>query len=471
MNPITEFTRKQGLALNRRVTRTAANGVDWLFKRDTLIKSGRTWYELVHDGDLMAVRYYELPEDEEIDLVDGSTMPIRRKQHAVPLVLIPPLGVTTETFDLMPQRSLVRYLVASGFKVYLVDWGKPRKEHGRLGLKDYSFLMMGEALSKIRKHSGSQDLSMMGWCMGGLLCLLYQGLAKDPHIRNMITVASPIDLESGSGVVASLAGAAHALNGPAQLVANYSNLRLNTLDPARLSLPPWLTTLVFKMTDPVGAVTTYWDLMTRLSDRQFVESHSTTADYLNNMLMYPGGVLQDMAVKVVGDNQFAKGRVDVGDNVAELDAIDCNFLGFAGKTDILVPPEIAETIVEIVASKDKEFRIAPGGHMGVIIGSKAQKAVWAESVEWLAQRSAKREASAPGKRRRASAPAGKKAAAKKVAPKKAAAKKAAVKKAATKKVAPKKVAAKKAAPKKAAAKKAGPAKRVAKKKAIKKKAA
>jgi len=224
---------------------------------------------------------------------------------------------------------------------------------------------------------------------------------QDKRIRNIVTVASPIDLESGSGLVAGLAGVAQALNGPAQLVSNYSNLRLNALDPARLSLPSWVTTLVFKMTDPVGSVTSYWDLVTRLADREFVESHSTTADYLNNMLMYPGGVLKDMAVKVIGDNQLAKGRVEIGDNVAELDAIESNLLAFAGETDILVPPEIAQKIVEIVASKDKEFRIVPGGHMGVIIGSKAQNVVWAESAEWLAKRSGKTPARAKRKVRKA----------------------------------------------------------------------
>jgi polyhydroxyalkanoate synthase len=388
MNKLAKFALTQGLAFNHRASEAAANSVDWLFKRDTLIQSGRTWFELVHDGDLMAVRYYELPEDDEIEMVDGSHKKIQRKQHAVPLVLVPPLGVTTETFDLMPQRSLVRYLVACGFKVYLVDWGKPKKEHGHLGLKDYSYTMMGTALEKVRKHSGSEELSMMGWCMGGLLCLLYQGQVLDPKIRNILTVASPIDLEGGSGIISQVAGMAQALNGPAELVSSYTNLRLNALDPNRLALPPWMTTLVFKMTDPVGSVTTYWDLITRLSDREFVVSYSTTSDYLNNMLRYPGGVLKDMAAKVVSDNQLAKGRVEVGGRVAQLDKITSNFLAFAGETDILVPPDIAEQIVEIVASKDKEFRIAPGGHMGVIIGSKAQNAVWAESADWLASRSA-----------------------------------------------------------------------------------
>jgi polyhydroxyalkanoate synthase len=143
------------------------------------------------------------------------------------------------------------------------------------------------------------------------------------------------------------------------------------------------------MTDPVASVTTYWDLVTRLSDREFVESHSTTSDYLNHMLMYPGGIVKDMASTVVGDNQLTKGKVNVGDNIAQLDAIESNFLAFAGETDILVPPDIAKQSIDIIASRDKEFRIAPGGHMGVIIGSKAQNAVWAESVEWLAKRSAK----------------------------------------------------------------------------------
>lgn len=387
MNNLARMALDQTLALNQRVAGSAANAVDWLFKRDTLIQSGRTWFELVHDGDLMAVRYYELPEEDEIELVDGSRMPIQRRQYPVPLVLVPPLGVTTETFDLMPQRSLVRYLAASGFKVYLVDWGKPQKKHAHLNLKDYSYDMLGLALEKVRKHSGSRDLSLMGWCMGGLLCLLHQGQVQDAHIRNIVTVASPIDLESGAGAIAGMAGVAQALNGPAQLVSNYTNFRLNTLDPARLGLPAWATTLVFKLTDPVSSVTTYWDLLTRLWDREFVESHSTTSDYLNNMLMYPGGVIKDMALTVVTKNQFVTGKVEVGDNLAELDRIESSLLVFAGERDHLVQPAVAEKIVDIVASKDKEFRTAPGGHMGVIIGSKAQGAVWAETVEWLSTRS------------------------------------------------------------------------------------
>ncbi len=384
MNEVLKLGLDQALALNQRAAGALSNGAEWLFRRDRLVKSGRTWFELVYDGDPMSVRYYGLPEETDIQLPDGSSMPIERQQHLLPLVLVPPLGVTTETFDLMPQRSLVRYMAARGFRTYLVDWGKPKKEHAGFGMNDYSNRMLGLALERIRKHSGSQELSLMGWCMGGLLALLYQGINQDPQVRNIVTVASPIDLRGG-GVVA---GAAQALNAPAQLVRKYTSFRLRMLDPALLHVPPWMTTLAFKMTDPIGSVTTYWDLVTRLWDREFVESYTTTSDYLNNMLMYPGGVVQDMTEKMAIDNKMATGRIEIGGHVAQLDKIESNLLAFAGATDILVPEQIAKRIVEIVGSKDKEFRVAPGGHMGVILGSKASKAVWAESAEWLAQRSA-----------------------------------------------------------------------------------
>ena len=105
------------------------------------------------------------------------------------------------------------------------------------------------------------------------------------------------------------------------------------------------------------------------------------------MLDYPGGVIQDMMVKMAVDNQMAKGRVEIRGAVSDLSQIKANLLVFAGKTDVLVAPGIARGIINIVASEDKQFHIAPGGHMGVILGSKAVKSVWEPVVNWLVPRS------------------------------------------------------------------------------------
>lgn len=390
MNPLLRRTLDQALALNERAAAVASNAFDWVFLRETLVKSGLTPFETIYEGDPMCVRFYALPTGAQVDLEDGSSLVVPQRRHAVPLVLVPPLGVTTETFDLLPQRSLVRYMAAQGYKTYLIDWGRPERRHAHLSLKDYALDMMGEALARVREHSGSREVSLMGWCMGGLLCLIHLGATRDPGVRNLVTVASPIDLRGG-GVVARTATA---LNTPARLIRRFTSFRLHNLAPGLLHAPGWLTTLGFKLTDPVGSVTSYWDLLTRLWDREFVENHTTTSDYLNNMLLYPGGVIQDLLVKVAVDNTLAAGRIEIGDAVAEFSAIRASLLVFAGETDHLVPASIARRSVDLVSSKDREFHVAAGGHMGVILGRKAQTDVWNTSAKWLARRSAVKAAKA-----------------------------------------------------------------------------
>lgn len=365
----------------------ASNLFDWVFLRDMLVTSGLTDYDVIYRGDLMSVRFYPPPEESHIQMAGDQRIAVRHQRHAVPLVLVPPLGVTTETFDLMPQRSLARFMAASGYHVYLIDWGKPEKRHAHLSLKDYAQVMFSEALKQVRQHSDSQDVSLMGWCMGGLLCLFYCGITHDPQIRNLVTVASPIDMRGG-GMVAR---ASTAFSWPAKAVRRLSGFRLNQLNPAWLHSPGWMTTLSFKLTDPIGSLTTYWDLVTRLWDREFVTSHTTTADYLNNMLDYPGGVVQDMMVKMAIDNQMACGQVEIRDVVADLTTIQANLLVYAGAKDVLVSPGIARRIMDLVQSTDKTFRVAPGGHMGVILGSQALQEVWQPVVDWLSTRSERTE--------------------------------------------------------------------------------
>ena len=382
--PWMERLLDRGAELNDRAAATVANGFDWLFRHDKLVKSGQTPFELIYTSDLMTVRYYALVTEDDIQLNDGSLLPIQRPQHAVPLVLVPPLGVTVETFDLMPNRSLVRYMAARGFKTYLICWGTPQRRHAKLGMKDYADRMMGEALDAVRAHSQQQQVSLMGWCMGGLLALLHAGLQPEGRIRNIVTVASPIDMRGG-GLVA---GVAQIVNKPAKLIRKYTDLRLNMLKPELFHTPGFVTTIVFKLTDPIASVTTYWDLITNLWDREFVESHTTTSDYLNNMLTYPAGVVADMLVKVVVDNSLAQGEFVLGRKVSRFARIQAPIFVFAGASDALISASTAEGILDLVGSTDKRFEVAPGGHMGVILGATAQNAVWRKSADWLVKRSA-----------------------------------------------------------------------------------
>jgi polyhydroxyalkanoate synthase len=179
-----------------------------------------------------------------------------------------------------------------------------------------------------------------------------------------------------------------ALMKPAELVRKLTSFRLHDLAPEKMTVPGWMNSLAFKLTNPVGSITTYWDLVLRLWDREFVESHTTTSSFLNNMLAYPGRLIQDMFVKFAIDNDLSRGTIEVGGKTAKFDRIESSVLVFAGETDNLVTPDAAKKSLDLVASSDTQYLVAPGGHMGVLSGAKAQKAVWEVAADWLDTRSA-----------------------------------------------------------------------------------
>ena len=61
MVPLLKRTLDKGLEINERVAASVFNGFDWVFNRDELVKSGQTHFELVHQGDPMAVRTTNWP--------------------------------------------------------------------------------------------------------------------------------------------------------------------------------------------------------------------------------------------------------------------------------------------------------------------------------------------------------------------------------------------------------------------------
>jgi polyhydroxyalkanoate synthase len=53
---------------------------------------------------------------------------------------------------------------------------------------------------------------------------------------------------------------------------------------------------------------------------------------------------------------------------------------------LVAPPRSTQRILDVLGSRDKTYRLAPGGHIGVVAGSKAPHAVWDPAIEWLVDR-------------------------------------------------------------------------------------
>ncbi len=369
-----------------RAIQWVSNAVERRLQADSFIVANQTPYTEILRSGLLSVRRFE-PLTEDHIMVGMTRMAVSTQRHRVPIVLVPPLAANSLNFDLLPNRSLARYLLAQGYAVYLIDWGDPGADHAHFGLKEYTTEMLPEALAAVREDSGEAELSLFGYCMGGLFALVYAGWSHDPQVRNIVTVASPIDAHQ-IGIAGKLAAT---LNERLRVAARYVPLNLNDIDPKYLNVPGWLSAAVFKLTNPLGAVQSYVDLLLNLWDREYVNEYQTTATWFNKMHDYPGGIVQDFVVRVGLSNELASGtlRMGKGRNAprALLDRIDCSLLAFAGRTDKIVTIEAARKVLDIVASEDKDFIIAPGGHAGVFAGSQSPATTWAFAADWLSSRS------------------------------------------------------------------------------------
>ena len=358
------------------------NANDRIFRARDLVLAEQTPYEVIYSNDLVKLRHY-LPITQNEVMVDGIAMTVNKNTHKVPLVIVPPLAVNMLIYDLFPERSLVKYFVAQGFDVYLIDWGMPTRKHTHYNLNTYVSEFMPEFLAKVREHSGQQQLSLHGWSMGGIFTLCYTALTHDPDIRNLVILGTPINSHA-SGAIGKVY---QAIERRAEWVRKNTGFRIHNLNPQWLHTPGWANVVGFKMTNPMGSLMGYWELVVKLADRQFVVNHATTSAFLDKMVAYPGGIVQDMMVRIWIDNELAKGYMQLGKNEARLADIQCALWAGAGKSDNMVTKAAVETLMDHVSSTDKEFVVVAGGHMGILSGSKAPSDVWPKVADWLAARS------------------------------------------------------------------------------------
>ncbi|MBR1206236.1 MULTISPECIES: alpha/beta fold hydrolase [unclassified Bradyrhizobium] len=134
--------------------------------------------------------------NELLELIQYTpTTPTVRKR---PLVITPPQINKYYALDLSPDKSMVRFLLESGFQVFAVSWRNPTAAHRDWGLDTY-VAALDEAVDAAREISGSADISMMGSCSGGITSTAYfatLGSATEKKIKNLVLAVCLLDPNS-----------------------------------------------------------------------------------------------------------------------------------------------------------------------------------------------------------------------------------------------------------------------------------
>jgi polyhydroxyalkanoate synthase len=342
------------------------NGVDWLL-RDPKQVVGRTPYDVVYErGKLQVRRYHHAHAD-------------LKPHYDLPVLLLPPLMVKPFIFDLVPGRSLVRYLLDRGFAVYLVDFGEPDAADSYVTLDHYVLDWIPTAIRRVNAAMGSRELSLLGYCMGGLFAFMYLGVSRDRSVRNLVTIGAPIDVSK----MGLFAWAAKMGGGQMEFLAKRVG-----------NVPGGLSSAVFRLMTPAKNITRYADLFMNMWDREYVNGFDAMNQWVSQFIDYPQGAFLQFTRDFMQKNQLVRGKMRFGGKVAHLEHVRANLLAFAGRTDSIAPPAAVRAQVDAVGSADVTYRLSPGGHMGLFAGATAPKHVWQPAAEWLAARSLARPLSA-----------------------------------------------------------------------------
>jgi polyhydroxyalkanoate synthase len=297
------------------------------------------------------------------------------ERHAIPLLLVYALINKPFIFDLAPGRSFVEYMVDQGFDLYLLDWGAPGLEDQDITFDDYVTEYLSRAVRKMLRVSGADEFSMLGYCLGATLAVVYAALYPEMPLRNLILLTAPLDFSG-------------APEGSMAMWLEEERLDVDRMIGAFGNVPGELIRFWAKLLKPVeNFVGAYVQVWKSLDDEQAVRGWQAINRWVEDVIPFAGSAFRQFVVDYVRGNELIKGQHEVNGQQVDLSNIRAALLNIVAQFDHLVAPSQSESIMDLVSSEDKALRVMPSTHVGIMASGRARYKLWPEVVEWLGPRS------------------------------------------------------------------------------------
>ena len=297
------------------------------------------------------------------------------KRHKVPLFLVFALMNRPYVLDLRRGNSFIEYMVHKGFDVYLLDWGVPGPDDKDLKFDDYVLEYLQRAIRKVKAVSGSDEFSMLGWCIGAILATAYAALRPDSGLKNLILLTAPLDFtdKQAGGFVRWVNDQAF---DPEKLIDAFGNVPGELIDYGAKALKP--------VENYIGSYLTLWD---NLDNPRIVESWHAMNTWVTDLIPMAGATYLQLIQELYRENRLIEGTWVLRGERVDLSHIRANLLNVIALSDHISPPCQSESVMKKVSSQDQFLMKVKGGHIGMMAGSGALKYTWPHIKSWLADRS------------------------------------------------------------------------------------
>ena len=291
--------------------------------------------------------------------------------YRVPVLIVTSLVNQPYILDLVPGQSMVEDLLQQGFDVYMIEWGRPRREHAGLTLEDHVLERLPRCVERVLQHSGERELSVIGYCVGGLLSVLYAALTPKAPMKNLVCMAAPINADGLESLKAWM--------GPGfdeeALLEHHGNVPADWVQNTLRALRPF------------GKMAGAMSLLNQIDNEEVVRSNLRMGKWETDNIPFPGATFRQMVNDFLRGNKLVAGGWRIGGQVADLARITTPLLHLLAADDHITPYAAARDLVPRVSSRDKQEIIVKGGHVGLVAGRGAQTRMWPALQAWLAPRS------------------------------------------------------------------------------------
>src|SRR5947209_9769867 len=218
------------------------------------------------------------------------------KRHKVPLFLVFALMNKPYILDLRPGNSFIEYMVKQGYDVYLLDWGAPGIEDKDLKFDDYVLDYLPRAIRKIKAVSGSDEFTMLGWCIGAILATIYTALRPDDGLKNLILLTAPLGFtdKKAGGFVRWVNDEAF---DPDKIVSAFGNVPGVMIDYGAKALKP--------VENYIGSYLTLWD---NLDNPRIVYSWHAMNTWVTDLIPMAGATYAQLINELYRENRLIQGN-------------------------------------------------------------------------------------------------------------------------------------------------------------------
>lgn len=288
------------------------------------------------------------------------------KNSRIPLLIVSSLINKHNILDLSSEKSLIRILQNNGFDVYLVDWGYDKITDDNKTLEDYIGLLK-EMVQTVLIHNNIKKVSIIGYCWGGLITLIFSILYKE-KIKSLSLLATPIDFTKDNSLLAIWAKTVETKS----LVKEYGHI------------PGDLLNLAFILRNPPRNIYDKYFRKTKImTDSNSFENYIALERWLYDTRPIPGTFFIEIIENFYKENILIKNNLKVLNKIVKLDDLNIPTLCGIAEKDDLVSPDSTVAIYNHTNNIEKKIVKVPGGHVGLIIGTNAQKRLWPEISKWI----------------------------------------------------------------------------------------